>query len=167
MIPAIANLLAALAEVENEMKSASAAWDKLKARHRKLVEEDIPTEMQIHGVKKLESDELVVEVVPDWSASISKAAKPDVCKYADELGVGDLVSHTITQQFKKDEADLYDQALKILNDNQQLYSAAENINTASWKKAVKELIASGKTIDLDRARVRRVNLAKVKVKAQH
>lgn len=160
----LSNMVAYAEQLRGELEAMDQVWKEKRARLMRLEEEDIPTLMDELKFKTLETATHKIEVKAEWTASIPKYKKADVVKYAEQLGCGALVSHSVGMEFRKGEEEFYERAVELLDKNQQRYWVSEDINTGSWKKAVKELIAAGQPIDLERACVRQVRKANIKRK---
>lgn len=155
-------LLAKLAETEREMEAMDERWKVLKETKRRIEEEDLPTLMDELGIQSVKIGEYDVKVDDDWRASIPKYRKDATIAYAESIGLGDLVSQKVVQEFKKNEQDMFEAAIAILNEHQQLFYVDRDMNTGSWKKAIRELIAAGKPVDLEAACVTKVRKAIIK-----
>lgn len=158
----LAALVAAALAVEKELEELDVKWKALKRRQEQLLEVDIPTLMDELEYTEVKSDEYSIAVEDEWTASISQDRKPFVCKMAEDLGCQSLVSNQLIMKFNKNERDMFEAARDLLIKNQQQFEEKQDINTGSWKKAVRELIAAGEPVDLAQACVTKLRTAVIK-----
>lgn len=151
-------------QLENELAEISEVWKAKTKRLTQLLEVDIPLSMDEAGYTELKTEEFTLKVDDDWSASVPQYKRNDVCTYAEELGLEALISYDIIQKFNKTEQDLFTSSVELLQEKQVPFFVERQLNTGSWKKAIKERAAAGASVDLERACVSRIRKATIKRK---
>lgn len=132
-----------LAKLEQEMK------DKAKAL-RKIQEQDLPDAMLAAGCKgyTLSTGEGIT-IKEDISASLSEGKKGPAIAWLKEHGFGDIVSDDVAVSFGKGKEDEARETVDLLKAHGLIPVLKTNVNTATLKSLIRELLEKGEEVDLE------------------
>lgn len=159
--------VAALAErqlkLENRIVEAEDVLKKLKAAHRKIAEDDLPTEMAALGLLNFTlANGKGISIKQIWNASIAGVKKDAVIAWLRSNDHDDIVSSIISVTFGKGENEQVFELLGNLADAGFAPREDTTVNTATFKALCKELVEDGIEVPLNDLGVYVINKATIK-----
>ena len=147
----IAKLARRQVEYEEQVAIADEAFKKAKANLRRIQEKELPAAMEAIGMESftLKSGE-TISVKEKLYASISKKDKPAAIRWLMEHEHGSLVKEDVIVSFEKGDNESVRVLQKLLEVNGITnFTVDENVNTASVKAMIKELLSEGMEVPLE------------------
>lgn len=153
--------------LEKEIEEAEEALDKLRKRHRIMIEHDIPELMDAAGQTLITTkDGIVVQMDEIVRASIKEENRPKAHAWLNDNGHGNLIKRSFNIEFNKDEEAW---AAKFQRDLEQRKKPVrvkrkDAVHSGTLTSFVKEMLAEGKEIPQELLGVFRQRVAKLAVK---
>ncbi len=147
----IAELAAQQDDIEQRLVRYAEIAKELKAEHKKISEELIPTAMSEVGMQKFTLENgVTVSVDKGVYASISKKNEPNAYKWLRETGNEDIIKNEIKVRFGAGEDSLAEQLEATLNDEFGIaYDQKASVHPGTLKAFVREELAEGSDIPHD------------------
>lgn len=135
---------------EKEVASYEELLKKAKQDLYNIQEKALPDLMQAIGMESFAlSNGAKITVKEVLYASIAKKNKPKAIRWLVAHDQGSLVKTDIILPFDKGDSEKVTEALDFLHDGGYLTTVDENVNTASVKAVIKELLAEGVDVPLE------------------
>lgn len=148
----IANMAKRLIGLDEEIASARAALKALLDARAKIAEGDIPTAMEGAGLQALvlaNGRKLTVkEALYASMAELSRARRNEAAAWMAEHGHASLVKTEVAVQFDRGDGDLARDTAELLRARGFTPLVSENMNTASVKAAIKDMLEQGVDVPL-------------------
>jgi len=123
----------------------------LKSQHKKIAVDLLPTAMQAAGMEKFTlTNGAQIDVKEALYMSIPKKNRADVALWLVEHGQETLIKNDVVIKFNKGEEDQVRGLTELLGDAGMgdRYSVEQDMNTASVKAAIRELLEQGEDVPL-------------------
>ena len=146
-IEGLSALAARAKELEAELADLQSEVDLRAGKLRKLLEESIPEAMRGMGVSSFKmSDGSSIEVKPFYNASIKETHRNAAFQWLREEGFDDIIKKTVTVRFGRNETELSDTLLNLLETNDFMPEVAEKVEPQTLKAFVKEQLEKGVSV---------------------
>lgn len=136
-------LEAELAELEAKVKEKAKAL-------RQVQEKDLPDAMTAAGCKAYTTvDGRSITIKEDISASLAEGKKGPAIEWLRANGYGDIVSEDVTVAFGKGQEEQAHALVEELTQKGLIAVRKANVNTATLKALIRELLAEGVDVPLE------------------
>lgn len=147
----LADLAAQMDDIEQRLQRYADVAKELKAEHKKISQELIPTAMSEVGMVQFTlSTGVTIKVDPAVYTSITKKNEPEAYKWLRETGNDDIIKNMISVRFGSGEDHLAEQLEAVLREEFGIaYDQKASVHAGTLKAFVREELAQGSDIPHD------------------
>lgn len=146
----ISDLAARQVRLTRQAAEQEAALKETQRQLRKVQEQDLPDAMTAAGCKAFTTAEgYGITIKEDISASLAEGKKAAAIDWLRENGYGDIVSDDVAVSFGKGKEEEALALVERLAEEGLIPVRKTNVNTATLKSLIRELLAQGEDVPLE------------------
>lgn len=136
--------------LEEEIKEKEVVLKQAQENLRRVQEDLLPSVMQEIGLKSFVlTTGATITIKDDIACSISKEGKPAAFSWLRQNGHGDIIKHTVSVDFNKEEDERAAKFIAFCEKHQMQPADDLKVHPQTLKAFIKEQLAMGKEIPLD------------------